>query len=1053
MSLMMSLGSWAQGDPHQRPHLERYANDSVYRQKTDQIEDFIYRSTNLANTSGRSVLTIPVVVHVMHLPSETTPAVNTSNPTDDQIQQAIDWLNDAFRNRSPYGGDPLFSNAGIPASDTEIEFCLAKEDPQGNVTTGINRVSTSLSNLFRDDQCPGSNATQDQCLKGLSFWNSNHYMNIWIVNDICTSASTGYCGVEGYSYLAAAHGETYDGCVIDAQHFGTNPEANVALIHEAGHYLNLFDTYFDPTGVATPCDNANCLLDGDRVCDTPPDADRAVVSCQLGQFANTCSTDADDTSPNNPFTTDVQDLYENYMDGGDHDCHHMYTPGQKARMRITLLGVRSSLLSSNGCNFALTNAAISRVMNPKVVNCESPVAPIVEVKNLGNTVIGAMKIRYELDNGVALTHSWSGDLQPEQIISVSLPGIQVAQGRRVLTARIIDVNAQGPDADPTDDVIKTTFLQTNPSARIDQFPYMQDFEGMSMPNDWSVGDYDQVVGFDLMGYTDCNRVTRNQVLRYNTNGIWNNGAGPTASNNGTMEALVSPVIDLRNRSTAFVSFNYAFKRMWDDKPLRFKVKVMEKCGLVSDITTLFNKGPLELETSTTAFDPYVQAWSPPDCQDWGFDSLTLDNWVGQEIRLIFEVTLGSAYSQNFYLDNIYIQAEEVCEIPQHIPTEKGVYIADEVCRDGEGWSHFWKKAATAPATQQDLLLLSIKDLGASEAEITPDQVKVIVTGKRGDGGHEMSQIAPYVKNVFGWQVMGRYFHVTASAQPASPLMARFYFDEIDIQDMSQAVDPTLSAGKEEVSLFLLAPGVNPDPASGHEGVTEAQYSEFAYGQSPGFETWAFDAEAGFFSATFLTDSLGAGSLGIGKEGHGMGAMYPTPIEELRAKQSFGRLKLEWKTTQEKETDQFILYRSRNGNQFEEVGTLLASGNAQGEQVYELIDGVPEDGNNYYKVHLKHANGVEVVSDTLKFFFDPSKAVRVFPNPVKNQLNLELEVDPDVVIRFGVYNASWQRLAEQIWISGQQTPELDLSALPAGIYFYVVFYQGKTYRGKLIKQPD
>ena len=64
--------------------------------------------------------------------------------------------------------------------------------------------------------------------------------------------------------------------------------------HEIGHYLGLDHTF------ANGCANADCMLDGDRVCDTPPDNSPSFAPCGI----NSCNTD----SP------DLPDDTENYMD-------------------------------------------------------------------------------------------------------------------------------------------------------------------------------------------------------------------------------------------------------------------------------------------------------------------------------------------------------------------------------------------------------------------------------------------------------------------------------------------------------------------------------------------------------------------------------------------------------------------------------------------------------------------------------------------------------------------------------------------------------------------
>lgn len=105
-----------------------------------------------------------------------------------------------------------------------------------------------------------------------------------------------------------------------------------------GHYLNLLHTF------QGGCPNGDCLTNGDQVCDTPPDQ---VTFSACGY--NSCATDTDDTSPNNPLTFDVVDRTENYMDYSPFSCYHAFTPGQADRMYDAIELARSSLLQSEGC--------------------------------------------------------------------------------------------------------------------------------------------------------------------------------------------------------------------------------------------------------------------------------------------------------------------------------------------------------------------------------------------------------------------------------------------------------------------------------------------------------------------------------------------------------------------------------------------------------------------------------------------------------------------------------------------------------------------------------
>lgn len=311
--------------------------DPISRYKNEQLERSVFyqldKSHSKSALKSHAIVSIPVVVHIIH-------NNGPENITTVQVQQAIEDMNLAFMNQGNY-----FHQDGVAVN---IQFCLASRDTNGNFTTGITRTVSNLTNLTME--------TDDSALKNLSRWDPTQYINIWLVNEI-TSSTIGP-GVAGYANFPSSHGAFNDGIVNEAQWFGSSTNNSKIHIHEMGHYLGLYHTF------EGGCLNTNCLLNGDHVCDTPPDASTSWVACP--GTINTCTTDENDTSANNPFRPvamgglgDQQDLTIDLMDYGFQSCQTLFTPGQSDRMNLMLTNARTSLLTSDGCYAPCTSPIVA----------------------------------------------------------------------------------------------------------------------------------------------------------------------------------------------------------------------------------------------------------------------------------------------------------------------------------------------------------------------------------------------------------------------------------------------------------------------------------------------------------------------------------------------------------------------------------------------------------------------------------------------------------------------------------------------------------------------
>src|SRR5690606_10085186 len=100
---------------------------------------------------------IPVVIHIIH---NGEPVGVGANITEAQVLSQLRVLNEDFRreNADATNTPPEFANL---AGSMDIEFVLAKQDPEGQATTGILRVNGGRSSWTMNN---------NYLLKSLSYW-------------------------------------------------------------------------------------------------------------------------------------------------------------------------------------------------------------------------------------------------------------------------------------------------------------------------------------------------------------------------------------------------------------------------------------------------------------------------------------------------------------------------------------------------------------------------------------------------------------------------------------------------------------------------------------------------------------------------------------------------------------------------------------------------------------------------------------------------------------------------------------------------------------------
>ena len=388
-------------------HEQLMNSDNDYKKQFNLMNEVIYKASQEEHQNPRLRMpqyTIPVAVHIVAPPG--TPVGSGNNLTDAQVEAGLQLLNQSFSNSGAF-----YAANGV---DVGIQFCLARRKPDGSPSNGITR---SYSPLVADGVCApfGTSDGNGDNVKQLENWDCTQYLNIWLVTDL-HSAAFG-CSLAGFAYFpGAACG--LDGIVQESRYWVTT-DGTLVTAHEVGHYFSLFHT-FHGLETGTGCLNDDCLQDGDRICDTPPDASSSFAPCNT----NSCQSD-------NP---DLPDDNSNTMDYSSCSPFH-FTAGQQMRMIMALENLRSSLLSSYACQPVYGwDIAIG------LDNDCGAICPTLRLQNLGTNVANSISFRYRIAGGALQTFNWTGSLAVNASVSVQLPCSNTAPGSVSLVVNTVRVN-------------------------------------------------------------------------------------------------------------------------------------------------------------------------------------------------------------------------------------------------------------------------------------------------------------------------------------------------------------------------------------------------------------------------------------------------------------------------------------------------------------------------------------------------------------------------------------------------------------------------------------
>jgi hypothetical protein len=605
VACLVSLHQWAQAPFNCSSHL-KYAellnNSAEFRANQQLLEDetrLFLDHNNLQRTNTATYI-IPVVFHVIH-------TGGAGNISDAQIMDQISILNKEFPRQQ---ADTSLTPAAFKAlaAPFSVEFRLATIDPSGNCTNGINRIYSTTSTCSVDEDA----------IKSLSYWPSNKYLNIWLVESMHYWGSTS-CNGGGYATFPGG-AATLDGINIrsdlissigtSATNTGWGNFRGRYLIHELGHWFNLRHIWGD----------ANC--GDDLIADTPP-AEQDNYGCP--------------SFPQKPFNACGGDgngeMFTNYMDYTNGSCLNMFTIGQVTRMTAAI----NSSVSGRNNLWKPANLVATGTSDPYTYPVACTATPAMFPYTNALTCIGdSVRLVDVSYGGNETSRTWNFFGQNATSLTDSIvyvkynaPGIYN-----------VELTINSASGSKTKTFANKVYVLNNNINSNYTVPFTDSFENTPDFNtDWVVINKDN------------DAVTWQTVTSTNYSGSKCIGIMNSTNIAPAVDELISPAYNL-SAPTVTLNFKLHFASKDADSYDKLQVFISSNCG--KSWSLRYSKTATSVLKTTSTY--YTSSHIPAaGSTEWRQESINMTNiWGTNPVRFKFAFTSGGG--NNLFIDDININS-------------------------------------------------------------------------------------------------------------------------------------------------------------------------------------------------------------------------------------------------------------------------------------------------------------------------------------------------------------------------------------------------------------
>lgn len=666
-------------------------------------------------------------------------------------------------------------------------------------------------------------------------------------------------------------------------------------------------------------------------------------------------------------------------------------------------------------NTSLNGALVDII--PPVTGCNASSNVVVKLRNSGNQNIAANAATVALYVTGAnpqgpITQTNSSELLPGDTATLTFAGSFTNSGTNVDSAII---QTLAGDIAPSDNVIVTEHI-TLPAAV--NAPYAEDFEG-SVPG-WTVS---QLAGSGLWGLADSVTYpdydppyallpkSGSSLALFNS---YNFDAG-------TISRASSNCINIPANANSGCGYVVGFYFSQDAQYLALRDSVVVSAS--SDGGNTYTRLGVVKRVDSTLSPTQEQV--PYSFPQWKLYTFDVAQYAGSTVQ--FALDAYGNFGNQMGIDSFFVGPKTTggnVALAGGQETGSTLSPALTACSDANGWTYYsdGNSSRYLFGVQWDP-----SNTGANAAAKAQATAKLTVDRKWYSAENPSLQLATYT--------MQRYWDINLNgAVMTGPVNVRFFYSQRELDSIITAKNNFIAANggndegfwwfKTNAGEFIPSPAsVTPENVQNsmileNTNTTNATINGVLYAQ--------FNEITSF--------SGGTAASGVGPDNP-----LPVGLLSFNAQRNARVNLLSWSTTQEINTDRFIVEHGTDGRNFTAMGEVTAAGNSATNINYSFTDYTPVMGVNFYRLKVVERNGSTKYSAVKSVRNEGTADIAIYPNPVKDMMtvNITSERMDRAVITITDMNGKLVQIRNTAISEGSNYINVNTAAMAKGTYILKV----------------